>query len=208
MGKLYGIFTFLVVFAGFVGCGPPASLDQRALAAYAQDPDHGLRMARHRNGYDITVQYRPQGLLVAQALAGGQANAQKQADLEKQYAGHYYFVVSIAKNNKEALYNTGSGYGTFSGQLKTLAFGMGELLHMATSAGDTIPLADHAFPRTFGLGSATQLLAVFDKSKAMGKEWVQINLGELGFGLGQQRFRFKVVDLEKAPKLKTNIKDT
>jgi hypothetical protein len=45
-------------------------------------------------------------------------------------------------------------------------------------------------------------LFVFDKTKSKECEWVQFNLNEFGLGIGLQQFRFNLVEIEAAPKVR------
>ena len=61
----------------------------------------------------------------------------------------------------------------------------------------------------YGMWGVTSLALVFfyflhfqhqdNKSKTVGKDWVQFNLKEFGLGLGNQTFRFRTQDLENVP---------
>ncbi|TRX51859.1 hypothetical protein FNH22_23175 [Fulvivirga sp. M361] len=195
--------AFLALFWLVMACTTPAYLDKEALQNYVQDVDHGVSITKEWNDVKISVINRPTGLLLAQELdAGKEISYESLQKLQEKYGHHYYFVIGFSRGNKELLYNTGASYDAFSQQLQTLAFRMPDYLTMTTSTADTIPVADFAFPRTYGMGGSTQLMVVFDKNKAKGKKWVQVNLNEFGFGLGNQRFRFNVKDLEKVPELK------
>ncbi|HEY9006529.1 MAG TPA: hypothetical protein VIM75_10355, partial [Ohtaekwangia sp.] len=60
---------------------------------------------------------------------------------------------------------------------------------------------DFMLNRTYGMSNSTDLLFVFSKEKAKGKDWIQFNLNELGLGIGNQRFRFEMRDLENVPEV-------
>lgn len=190
---------WIIATVAMTGCTVPEYLDEEGLQQLVLDPSYGLTETKKQHDYQTVVSNRPTGLLLAQQL-----DHTSKTELEKlrhQYDQYYYFTLSLSKGNKEILYQGTEGLGAFSGQLNVLAYGMGQFLNMTTSGGDTIPMADYTFSRTFGMGTGTQLMAVFDKSKASKCDWVQLNLNELGFGLGNQRFRFRVEDLENVPKL-------
>lgn len=79
---------------------------------------------------------------------------------------------------------------------------MNEYVMLTTSARDTIPVGDFMLNRTYGLSASTDVLVVFNREKARGADWVQINLSEFGLGVGSQRFRFSRKDLDEIPRIK------
>jgi hypothetical protein len=109
------------------------------------------------------------------------------------------FGRSMVHITKEALHQTTlDEYGDL---LNTLSFRMHEYVSMTTAKQDTIPVGDFMLNRTFGMSSSTDVLFVFDRAKAKDVDWVQFNLNEFGLGVGNQRFRFDVDDLENAPQV-------
>jgi len=81
-------------------------------------------------------------------------------------------MVHMEAGKRDALYGTSSGQDDFSNKLQTLSFKMSEYVNVTTSGKDTIPVADYAFPRTFGLARSTNLLFVFNKEEMKDKEWI------------------------------------
>ncbi|MEO1054882.1 MAG: hypothetical protein AAFX87_29885 [Bacteroidota bacterium] len=183
----------------------PQFLSEKELQAYVQDIDNGLSKKKAFKGYEVQVTYRPQDLLIAQETRGAtEVDVKELEKLTKKYEDYYYFILSLSRDNKEALYKTGGGYDQFSDMVQTLSFRMANHVNMTTAGRDTIEVADYVFPRTYGMGGATNLMFVFNKKEAEGDEWVQLNLKEFGLGLGNQNFRFRKEDLDGAPKIKFN----
>ncbi len=151
---------------------------------------------------DITlrVTYRPTDLMVAQELRGiAHPTEQAITHARQKYDHHYYFIMSLSRSGKELLTPSATGMAQFSELLQTISFRMHEVVNMTTFGGDTIPVADYVYNRTFGLGSSTDLLFVFERTAAQDQEWVQLNINEFGLGIGRQFLRFRVTDLENAP---------
>ncbi|MEO1050965.1 MAG: hypothetical protein AAFX87_10065 [Bacteroidota bacterium] len=195
------ILSYLVLLLS-ISC-VPQSLSEAELQAYVQDTDHGLSKKKQFKGYEVQVTYRPQDLLIAQETRGATAlDTEELERLTKKYEDYYYFILSLSRDNKEALYKTGGGYDQFSDMVQTLSFRMASHVNMTTAGSDTIEVADYVFPRTYGMGGATNLMFVFNKKEAEGDEWVQLNLKEFGLGLGNQNFRFRKEDLDNTPKIK------
>lgn len=199
----YFFLFFLIVAA----CGTPDYMTEPELQAYVAGHS-GTAKTREHHGYRLQMTYKPGDLLVAQELGSSLADSEAQLHrLRTKYNAYDYFVFSLSKAGKEALYAGTSGMGAFSEQVQTLAFRMHDYVRATTSAGDTVALADYAFPRTYGMGSATNLLFVFSREDSRNDAWIQIHVKEFGLGLGHQVFRFRREALEEVPKIKFNVKD-
>ncbi|MFM7859340.1 MAG: hypothetical protein ACKO96_47310 [Flammeovirgaceae bacterium] len=190
---------FCLCLLAVVGCKPSSVSSDKELVKFVQDEDNGLKKKIAVGDLEITLTYRPTDLLVAQEV-GGEKTPEKISAARKKYNGNYYFVLSLSKSGREALHQT-DNFGQYSELVQKLSFRLPEFANMTTAAQDTIPVADFILNRTYGLASSTDLLVVFNKEKALGKEWVQFNLNEFGMNTGNARFRFRTWDLENCPRL-------
>jgi len=162
------------------------------------DEEHGLSKKVEVNGYDVQVKYRPTDLLVEQEISNEIQDTSKVSSLRSKYNRYYYFILSLSHDKQEALDPKSD---QFSELVQTLSFRMNNYVNLTTASQDTIPTADFILNRTYGFSESTELLFVFSKEKSKGKDWLQFNLNEFGLGIGNQRFRFKIDDLEHAPKI-------
>ncbi|HEY9047244.1 MAG TPA: hypothetical protein VIN08_15170, partial [Ohtaekwangia sp.] len=138
-------------------------------------------------------------LWVYQEIGKHKATPEQIDTLRKKYSQYLYFILSLSANNKEALHQAASDqYGDL---VQTLSFRMNNYVTLTTSVNDSIPVGDFMLNRTYGMSNSTDLLFVFSKEKAKGKDWIQFNLNEFGLGIGNQRFRFEMRDLEKIPEV-------
>lgn len=192
--------------AALTACSSPGHLTPEELTKYIANEDNGLIKKAEINDTKIEVTYRPTDLWVHQELDSEAADTAKVSELRNKYSSYYYFIVSLSRNNKEALHQAGD-FGTYSELVQTMSFRMAEYVTLTTARQDTIPVGDFMLNRTYGLSPATDLLFVFSKEKAKDKEWVQFNLNEFGLGIGNQRFRFRTKDIENAPKIYKTAKD-
>ncbi|MCZ8072425.1 MAG: hypothetical protein O9311_18935 [Cytophagales bacterium] len=184
-----------------ISCRSKTVPSEKELVAYVNDEGNGLKKKIKAGDTDVTVTYRPTDLLVAQELRSSErADTIKVNNLRKKYRGYYYFVLGLSKNDKEALHQT-DGFGQYSELVQTLSFRMGDYVTLTTAASDTIPVGDFILDRTYGLSSSTNILFAFNRQKAIGKEWVQFNLNELGMGLGNLRLRFRSRDIVNVPSI-------
>ena len=195
MRNLYVAFMLLA----FVSC-KPEYLSPEALAAFVADEENGCTKSALVEETTITVTYRPTDLMAYQEAGDDPAELARVDSLRKKYDRYYYFSLSLSRDKKEALHQTGREQ--YSDLVQTLSFRMAEYVTLTTAASDTIPVGDFMLNRTFGMSSSTVVLFVFSKEKAKGKEWIQFNLNEFGLGVGNQRFRFRTEDLDGVPKIK------
>lgn len=189
------IYIFIV---GLVCISCANELNVEELTEYIADKDNGLQQEATMGPTVVTLTFRPNDLMVSQELEGGENQATIDS-LRKKYEPYYYFVLSLSRDNREALHQTNMS--EYSDLLNTLSFRMNEFVTMTTTAQDTIPVGDFMMNRTFGMSSSTDVLFAFDKAKAKDQEWVQFNVNEFGLGVGNQRFRFDVRDLENVPRV-------
>jgi hypothetical protein len=180
----------------------PKHLSEDQLKQYILEPDNELVKEAVVEDYKIRVAYRPTDLLIAQELGTSQDIARINA-LRTKYSNQYYFILSLSKNDREAIQAGIMPQAQFSELLQTISFRMGAYVTMTTAARDTIPLTDYAYNRTFGMGSSNDILLVFKKEKMTG-DWLQINLAEFGLGVGRQSLRFMRKKLDNVPKIDFN----
>jgi hypothetical protein len=200
------ILYFLLMAIILINCAPPEYLSPAELNEYIADEENQLVKKIKVQAYSLRVSYRPTDLWIYQEADNLKIDVGTYNSLNQRYSNYYYFILSLSKANKEMLDPaTTGGLGQYSELVQTLSFRMNNYVTLTTPAQDTISPGDFMLHRTYGLSEATNILFVFDKNKSKGKEWVSFNLKEFGLGIGDQRFRFKTEDLEKAPKLKFEI---
>jgi len=188
-------FLYLLI----AGC-TSRHLSGEELTAFVADESHGLsKSVTAGNNVTVKVTYRPTDLWVYQEIGKHNATTQQIDTLRKKYSQYLYFILSLSANNKEALHQAASDqYGDL---VQTLSFRMNNYVTLTTSANDSIPVGDFMLNRTYGMSNSTDLLFVFTKEKAKGKDWIQFNLNEFGLDIGNQRFRFEMSDLENIPEV-------
>lgn len=192
-----------VVCIVFFSCGQK-ELSPAALQSYIAEEDNGLNKSVAVNGTQVTVTYRPTDLWVHQEIEDEVISIPELDSLRKKYSAYYYFILSLSRNNKEALHQV-SGMVAYSELVQAMSFRMPQYVTLTTTKQDTIPVGDFMLNRTYGLSATTDMLFVFNSAKAKDSKWVQFNLNEFGLGLGNQRFRFAIQDLEETPQLNFSI---
>lgn len=189
------LFIFLLF-----GC-KPEYLDKEGLIAYISDADNGLIKTQTIGGTEVSISYKPADLLILQENGWKpEISSEKYMALRDKYEHHYYFTLTLSKNNKEIVNVADVGLGNFSSLVETLSFRMGEFTNVTTPK-DTIAVADYVFSHTYGMSNANTLLYVFPKDRISDDGWVQFNLKEFGLGLGNLSFRFDTNNLNSIPKI-------
>lgn len=178
-------------------------VSQQELESYVHDPRNGLRQATTIGGVQVQVIYRPSDCFVAQDLANRAGQLLRAKDLQEKYGGQHYFLVNFSRNGKELLH-TADGINQYSSLLQTLAFRMNDFIELVTSRGDTIPVLDHAFDRTYGMAANNSVLVVFPKQDVEATDWIQLNLREFGVQTGNIKFQFTGANLRNIPPLDTS----
>lgn len=191
----------LSLFSTF-SCGSPDYLTAEELNTFIKENGNGLVKTVDINNYRIDVTYKPTDLWVYQEVGDEPATREQLEVFRNKYSPYYYFIVSLSKNNKEALHQVDGGMSQYSELVNTLSFRMSEYTTLTTSGQDTIPVGDFMLNRTYGLSASTDLLFVFSREKSDNDEWIQFNLNEFGLGIGNQRFRFRKKDLDNTPKIR------
>ncbi len=181
------------------GCHVSEFDSAEGLDSFILSPGSNLTLETETNGYSIRVTYRPTDLLVNQELSSGGFDSAKLALLRRKYNQYYYFILSLSKDSHEALQQVQGLPTEYSDLLATLSFRMANYVCLTTGSNDTIAADDYLLNRTFGLSQSTDLLFAFNRKKAIGKEWVQVNIQEFGLNVGSKTFRFSRKMLDEAP---------
>lgn len=204
----YCISSFIILLGCLIiGSCKSDYLTEEELNAFILESENGLIEEYETNGIKSTVAFKPTDLLILQETSGNTSLDSLELNrLKNKYADHYYFILSLSKNDEEAEYNSGGDYGQFSELVQTLSFRMGQYVNLTTSNRDTIPISDYIYPRTYGMSNASTLMFAFDKEKALDDKWVQFNIREFGLGTGNRNFRFRTKALEGVPNIKFDIK--
>lgn len=184
-----------------LGSCHPKEMSVEELKLFLVDQDNGLQHSAEADGTKVFVTFRPIDLLIDQEVDGASVDKKTLISLRKKYSDFYYFILSVTKSDEEVLHLTGD-MGKYSQLVETMSFRMQDYVTLTTASQDTIPVGDFMMNRTYGLGSSTDILFSFDKKKTLDDGWVQFNLDEFGFGLGNKRFRFAISDMENAPNVR------
>lgn len=176
----------------------PTHLSADALAKYVADPANHLRQVQQTGNTEVSVTYQPVDLLIARELSEPPYRPSAVDSLRKKYQDATFFVLAIARNQREVLQPT-EGFSDYSELLQTLAFRMSDRVRVLTSQGDTLRPANYYLDRTYASASATQLLFAFPRLPPTGT-W-RFQLQECGLETGNLQFAFETSAIAATPAL-------
>lgn len=199
-------FIFIIIALAVISC--ERFVSEEELRKYILDPKNSLIKEIVQGTVKISLKFHPADLLIARELKSEDEISEKKIEeIRKNYEDYCYFILTMAENGEEILTKTISDQNKFIDGINMLSFNLNQEIRMLTSEKDTIPLADFVYPRMYGSTGNTQLMIVFPMEKIYKSEWVDIELGDLGLGLGINKFHFDISDLLNVPKVSFNKKN-
>jgi hypothetical protein len=195
MNKAYlSLFIFAVTLCS--GC---RSKDDNIIARIIDAPT-SLSKTKDIGGSKIKVSFRP----VDDILAQEQRTRKNMSDslkltLKSQYNKYLYFVISMSRDNNEIL-STARSEEERQQEMSDLVFHMDQYITARTSEGDTLPIADYVYPRTYGASRSTDLMIAFYKPSKKTND-VTITVQDIGIGAGINKFSFSTADIDKVQEL-------
>lgn len=197
-------FNILFLFIGLLMVSCQNKVDKKTLISYLNDPENGLKQEVKVGDYNISLTYRPTEMMMEQEY---ETDTNKAEEQKKEYEKYHYFILNMSLGDKDVLYKGSSSQQQFSASLNRLNFGLSEYVYALKDKKDTLYLADYYVPNLYGMGGSTQILLAFPNDKGKQYEELEINLKELGFGTGGQKFIFRKKDIEDVPSLKISLQN-
>ena len=186
----------------WMSCTKQVLLSEAGLKDYINTPENGLMQEKQIGDYHIKVAYQPADLLLARELrAKPEVDSATFAALEEHYASYDYYIMSLSKGGKDVLYQAPADHVQFSELLQSLSFRMGDFVRLTSNEGDTIPVGDFIYQRTYGNSPTSSILFVFNKEEVKDSKQIRFHLEEFGLGIGKHVFAFQKKDMEAVPKL-------
>ena len=197
-------YLLILVFISCCSCQTRDFDSVAELRQFIRQDKYGLTKAAKPRGYSVRVTCLPTDMMVFQELNSLDVPQSELDRLRKKYNEHYYFLMEISRDDREALMmnNDSEVYGDL---VSTLSFRMGDYVNMTSSRKDTVALEDFILDRTYGLANSTNLMFVFEKKELPPDQQLALHLGEFGLNIGQQHFQFAKKDIDQMPTLKFSI---
>ncbi|HVD96807.1 MAG TPA: hypothetical protein VNB90_01300 [Cytophagaceae bacterium] len=177
------------------------TLTQEELEAYILEPSHGLIQSSEARGLRVEVLLRPGSLIAYQEYKQQNSSLEIKKQAEEKYKHNLYFTVNVSQDQQDPLYKLGD-VSRYRKVLQELAFRMSSHARLISSAGDTVAVADYAFPHLYGMSDAVSVLFAFPADSLATYNWLELEWNDPGFGSGDQKFRFAKNDIENIPELK------
>ena len=181
-----------------ISCQQQVSKEE--LVNYLHDPDHGLLVERNKGTYALAATYIPSDLIVLQELTRQQERHGKKVNLQKSENTHYVSL-TISDAGKEIFNRFAQQTEQFALLTDHVAYQMDHYAYFRSSETDSIPLVSFNSPLTYGMNDRTKMLFSFSDPSLEESDWLELVVSEFGLGIGQQRFRFNVNQLQKIPSL-------
>jgi len=177
---------FLVAFALCCSC-KKAIRTPAEMTAYVNEPKNGLKVSQQAGKIETSVTYKPWQMM---ALNRGKDTAALHGLKNK-----LFFVLSLSANHKELLRQL--KFSDYSEMVQVLAFRMGDYVSAVPDRGKAVPPEECLFQQTYGMGSANQLLLVFDKAKFEHVKQAEIRIKEFGLNTGNLDYCFNLEDINE-----------
>lgn len=190
----------LIVILTTIGCAPKA-LNQSDLHAYIRDSQNGLSSSKLSDQLEMRVSYRPTDLMVYQEI-GNRQDSLLRSKLQGKYKPYMYFILDLSAGDKDLLYGLSANQSSFSKNLQTLSFQMGDFIQLISANQDTVSLADYVYDRNFGFRKSSSLLLAFLREDLEHATSFNVQIREFGFDTEIQNFFFSNEHLQNVPKLK------
>lgn len=197
------ILSFLFVIGVLHACKP--SMERSELLKYLNKPENGLCIEKHINGVDMVLRYKPYQLFVEQHLRAfpDSLKGNELLKLEEMYQDNFYLQLSLGRNQQEVVnaYVNTPMYGQL---VRSLSFGMRELVVLTTQNRDTLLMKDFSYTPTYGMANSSQVLLVYDKNKIANSDYLKFQVKEMGLRTGDVSFKIRTKDIKNIPNLKYN----
>lgn len=199
MPLCFFIFLASLLFSCNSKCTP------QELSEYIQEEHNGLIKVKKLGDTEVELIYKPSDFLVKQELSGKESLTEKDILKAKEnYNKGLYFTLNLSKKGQELEVGALQSPQEFSKRVQQLSFGMRERIHIKTLENDSIPLLDYIYPRMYGMTGKSTMLLVFDRAQATKGNWFDVYINGYDLGIGINKFRFQVKDIQQTPELDFN----
>jgi hypothetical protein len=193
------IFSIASVFLAIVigGCTYNEALTEKDLINYVRNDNNGLIKTAEAEGFKLTMIWKPNDLIASQQVI---KETKREFDSLRNYFSKYlYFNLEMTKEGKDLETYFASDPASFADKISFLSASLSQHIQLITPK-DTLPAVECLYSRSYGMGSSNCLL-VFNKPK---EREFEIQISGYPIGFGKQFFSFSLIDIENAPRLKTN----
>jgi hypothetical protein len=194
--KLNGLFyiCLLIVLSGCFLSGKKTIKSRADLIAYVNDPENGIQKKDSVGKIEAVLTYRPWQMAAFNALKFNNKDTMpKPAFADDKLS----FVLSLSANHKELLRQL--KFNQYSQMVQVMAFRMKEFIKAVPDNGEAVEPLDCLFQQTYGMGTANNLLIVFDRQKLMKANSLRVRIRDFGLNTGDMNFEMNIKDIKNIP---------
>ncbi|GGH22179.1 hypothetical protein [Mucilaginibacter phyllosphaerae] len=189
-----GLFLSFAVF--FLSCKEKIT-NKTELIAYINDPENGLQKCRQAGKIKAVLTYKPL------QLTSVNINQDKPGTAKAgMFRNNLFFVLSLSANNKELIRQL--PFDQYSEMVQVMAFRMNNFIDIIPNNDRPVAPLSCTFQPTYGMGTANNLLIVFDKKKLLTAHHIKVHIKEFGLNIGDLYFDIAVSDIKKIQNIVVN----
>lgn len=177
-------------------------LDEAAFLAYIHNPDNGLYQQQTVEGVEVSIQYRPTEILIAQELKNNPQSGSNLDSLRKMYNSKLHFTLSFSKDEQEVENQFLPDRSQYNQAIQYLSYGLANNISLVSSS-DTIRPLGYVYPRMYSTTGRSSMFVVFDRDQLKeetGKFYILLQDTQLGLGMLVYPFRQR--DLDNIPTIR------
>jgi len=196
MIKNISLILILNIFASGVFCFTSCKkkiTNKQDLIAYISEPQNGLQKIQQIGDIKVAITYRPGQLTWDKNITSKTASKEK----DSLYNNQLFFVLSMSAKNKELLRQL--EFSKYSEMVQVLAFRMKEFVSATPDNAKSVEPLSCVFQQTYGMGSANNVLIIFDRKELLSARDLKIGIKEFGLQTGNLEFEFKTDDIKSLP---------
>jgi hypothetical protein len=157
------------------------------LIAYVNDEGNGLQKVQQMGEMKIVLTYRPWQMMAMTSTVTAPKN-------KTLFDHQLFFVLSLSAKNKELLRQL--EFNKYSELVQVLTFRMREYIDIIPDEGKPVEPLDCIFQQTYGIGSANNLLMVFNREELLNAQKLKFRIKEFGLQTGDLDFELKTEDIK------------
>jgi hypothetical protein len=190
VAKVVAINMLFIALVSFNSCKKDIKSKSK-LIEYVNEPKNGLQMSQQVGKVETSLTYKPWQLM---AINQQKVKSVTGTPVLNNLKNKYFFVLSLSANHKELLKQL--KFSDYSEMVQVMAFRMMAYVSAVPDNGKPVAPEDCLFQQTYGMGTANQILIVFDKLKFDKAKEIDIRIKEFGLNIGNLNYRFNIKDID------------
>jgi hypothetical protein len=194
-----GIVSLLLLMAVCLLSCKEKIRNRRDLIVYVNDPVNGLKKIEQIGKIKAAFTYKPWQLM---GIKSQTVSNKSEKPYPFKFKDKLFFVLSLSANDKELLRQL--QFSQYGEMVQVLAFRMNEFIEAVPDDKKPVRPLECTFQQTYGMGTANNLLIVFNKEKLMAASDLKIRVKEFGLNTGDLNFAIKTKDIKDIQNIALN----